>query len=74
MDSPRTWTEHQQNNEGRKKGMLSSVCLGVLITQVVDLKAYLGVLHHTLDAIEVREVTDRLVGVVQHSSYSLRDK
>lgn len=36
-------------------------------------KTYLGVLHHTLNAVEVREVTDRLVVVVQHSSHSLKD-
>lgn len=32
---------------------------------------YLGVLHHTLNAVEVGEVTDRLIGVAQHSSDSL---
>lgn len=48
--------------------------LGDLIAQLFDLKADLGVLHHALDAVEVGEVADRLVGVVQHSSDSLRNK
>lgn len=51
--------------------MLSSVCAGC---SVFDLQTYLGVLHHTLDAVEVREVTDRLAGIVQHSPDSLGEE
>lgn len=40
----------------------------------LTVKANLGVLHHTLDAVEVREVADRLVGIIQHSSDSLGDE
>lgn len=39
---------------------------------LVDLKDYLGILHHTLDAVKVGEVTDWFVGVIQHSSDGLR--
>lgn len=39
-----------------------------------DLKAYLGVLHDTLDAVKVRQVIDWLAGIVQHSSDSLGNK
>ncbi len=42
--------------------------------RLFDSKAYLGVLHHTLDAVEVGEVIDRFVGIVQHSSDSLGDE
>lgn len=40
----------------------------------VFLMTHLGVLHHTLDAVKVRQVIDRFTGVVQHSSHSLGDK
>lgn len=39
-----------------------------------DLKGNLRVLHHALDAVEVGQVTDGLVGIVQHSSDSLPDR
>lgn len=51
--------------------MQSAPCL---ITRLFDLQAYLGVLHHALDAVEVGEVTDRLIGIVQHSSDSLEEE
>lgn len=47
--------------------------LTVQTTWVVyfDLKGNLGVLHHALNAVKVGQVTDGLVGIVQHSSDSL---
>lgn len=39
-----------------------------------DLQAYLGVLHHTLDAVKVGEITHWLAGIVQHSPDSLGDE
>lgn len=50
------------------------MCVCVLTTRLFDVKADLGVLHHTLNAVKVGEVTDGLIGVVQHSSDSLSDE
>lgn len=32
---------------------------------------YLGILHYALNAVKIREIADRLIGIVQHSSNSL---
>ena len=53
--------------------MSSSVCVWRVLGPF-DLKAYLWVLHYALDAVEVGEVADRLVGIIQHSSDGLKDK
>lgn len=35
-------------------------------------QAYLGVFHYTLDAVKVRKVTNRFIGIVQHPLDSLQ--
>lgn len=71
-------TSRAKRRKGGLLRMLRCMCvykvLSVFITSLFDVKANLGVLHHTLNAVKVGQVTDRLIGVVQHSSDSLRDK
>ena len=81
MDSPRTWTEQREQVSGKRKRERrrrredAKLCVQRVFDHygLCDLQAYLGVLHHALDAVEVGEVADRLVGIVQHSPDSLGD-
>ena len=64
---------HRTKREEEKEGCLGCKALWVWrVLGLFDMKAYLWVLHYALDAVEVGEVTDRLVGIIQHSSDGLK--
>ncbi len=66
--------EQSSRGERAERGMLRMLSCMCLIPRLFDSKAYLGVFHYTLDAVKVGEVTDWLVGIVQHSSDGLGDE